>query len=211
MSPRRTDTRERAVAVALELFTAQGYEKTSLREVAARLGVTKAALYYHYHSKEELLAAVMQSMLAPVDAILAWSAAQQPGAQTRRELLRKLAELVQGPLSDWIRFAQENRLALREHADVGEQMQQRMLALLGAMVDPQAELREQVLMVLAPLAVYLGNLMEMAPPGFAEQLGVHATADEFRTAAMEVALELVGGGAEPMGSDSPAGQSARRA
>lgn len=196
MSPRRTDTKERAVAVALELFTAEGYEKTSLREVAARLGVTKAALYYHYHSKEELLAAVMQSMLAPVDAILAWSAAQPPGAQTRSELLRKLAELVQGPLSDWIRFAQENRPALREHADVGAQMQQRMLALLGTMVDPQAELREQVRMVLAPLAVYLGNLMEMAPPGFAEQLGVHATADEFRTAAMEVALELVGGSAE---------------
>ena len=196
MSPRRTDTKERAVAVALELFTAQGYEKTSLREVAVRLGVTKAALYYHYHSKEELLAAVMQSMLAPVDAILAWSAAQPPSTETRRELLRKLAELVRGPLSDWIRFAQENRPALREHADVGEQMQQRMLALLGAVVDPQAELREQVRMVLAPLAVYLGNLMEMAPPGFAEQLGVHATADEFRTAAMDVALELVGGGAK---------------
>ena len=196
MSPRHTDTRERAVAVALELFTAQGFEQTSLREVAERLGITKAALYYHFNSKEQLFAAVMESMLVPVDAIVAWSAAQPRSTETRRELLRRLAELVQGPLSDWIRFAQENRLALREHPEVGEQMQQRMLPLLGAVVDPEAELREQVRMVLAPLAVYLGNLMQMAPPGFAEALGIHATAEELRAAAMAAALELVGGGAE---------------
>src|SRR5262249_12854805 len=40
-------TRERIQAIALELFAEQGYEKTSLREIAERLGVTKAALYYH--------------------------------------------------------------------------------------------------------------------------------------------------------------------
>ena len=193
MSPRHTDTRERAVAVALELFTTQGFEQTSLRAIADRLGVTKAALYYHYRSKELLLGAVTESMLAPVDEILSWSATQPPGPETRGELLRRLAELVRGPLSDWIRFAQENRLALREHADAGQQMRQRMLALLGALVDPQAELREQVRMVLAPLAVYLGNLMDMSPLGLPEVLGVHATPEEFRTAAMEVALELVGG------------------
>ena len=41
-------TRQRIQAVALELFTEQGYEKTSLREIAERLNVTKAALYYHF-------------------------------------------------------------------------------------------------------------------------------------------------------------------
>ena len=47
----RTDTRSRVQEVALELFAEQGYEKTSLREIAERLGVTKAALYYHFKSK----------------------------------------------------------------------------------------------------------------------------------------------------------------
>ena len=51
-APRR-DTRAQAQKVALELFAEQGYEKTSLREIAERLGVTKAALYYHFKSKEE--------------------------------------------------------------------------------------------------------------------------------------------------------------
>ncbi|MGA2470831.1 MAG: helix-turn-helix domain-containing protein [Solirubrobacteraceae bacterium] len=48
-------TRERILDVALELFNDQGYDKTSLREIAARLGVTKAALYYHFERKEDLL------------------------------------------------------------------------------------------------------------------------------------------------------------
>ncbi|HEY3674033.1 MAG TPA: helix-turn-helix domain-containing protein, partial [Acidimicrobiia bacterium] len=40
------DTRERILAVANELFIEQGYEGTSLREIADRLDITKAALYY---------------------------------------------------------------------------------------------------------------------------------------------------------------------
>jgi AcrR family transcriptional regulator len=47
--------RERILDVALELFNDRGYEKTSLREIADRLGVTKAALYYHFESKEDIL------------------------------------------------------------------------------------------------------------------------------------------------------------
>jgi AcrR family transcriptional regulator len=47
--------RERILDVALELFIEQGYDKTSLREIAERLDVTKAALYYHFHSKSDIL------------------------------------------------------------------------------------------------------------------------------------------------------------
>lgn len=52
------DTRQRILDVALELFTEQGYDGTSLREIAERLGVTKAALYYHFASKEDVLLAL---------------------------------------------------------------------------------------------------------------------------------------------------------
>ena len=48
-------TRERILDVALELFNSKGYDKTSLREIAERLGVTKAALYYHFARKEDIL------------------------------------------------------------------------------------------------------------------------------------------------------------
>src|SRR5262245_49858101 len=55
MAKTKTETRERILDVALELFNEQGYDKTSLREIADRLGVTKAALYYHFERKEDIL------------------------------------------------------------------------------------------------------------------------------------------------------------
>jgi AcrR family transcriptional regulator len=48
-------TRERILDVALELFNEQGYDKTSLREIAERLDITKAALYYHFERKADIL------------------------------------------------------------------------------------------------------------------------------------------------------------
>lgn len=41
--------------IALDLFNERGYEKTSLREIAEELGFTKAALYYHFPGKEDIL------------------------------------------------------------------------------------------------------------------------------------------------------------
>src|ERR1700735_406842 len=48
-------TRERILDIALELYTEHGYDKTSLRDIAERLGTTKAALYYHFKSKADIL------------------------------------------------------------------------------------------------------------------------------------------------------------
>jgi len=58
-----SDTRDRILDVALDLFISQGYDKVSLREIAEQVGVTKAALYYHFASKEELFRTLMEPML----------------------------------------------------------------------------------------------------------------------------------------------------
>ena len=50
-----SETRERILDVAQGLFTQQGYEKTSLRDIAERLHITKAALYYYFARKEDIL------------------------------------------------------------------------------------------------------------------------------------------------------------
>ncbi|MBF6557886.1 MAG: TetR/AcrR family transcriptional regulator [Acidimicrobiales bacterium] len=52
------DTRQRILDVALDLFTEQGFDGTSLRQIAEQLGVTKAALYYHFESKDSILMAL---------------------------------------------------------------------------------------------------------------------------------------------------------
>jgi AcrR family transcriptional regulator len=51
-------TRERILDIALDLFTEQGYDKTSLRQLAEELGFSKAAVYYHFASKGDILLAL---------------------------------------------------------------------------------------------------------------------------------------------------------
>lgn len=53
------DTRETIRDVALDLFSTRGFDQTSLREIAERVGLTKASLYYHYPSKQALLMAIV--------------------------------------------------------------------------------------------------------------------------------------------------------
>ena len=82
MDERRTDTREQIRTIALELFAEHGYDKTSLREIAERLGVTKAAVYYHFRTKEEILVSLIEDFLREVDDIVGWAASQPAGPAT---------------------------------------------------------------------------------------------------------------------------------
>ncbi len=68
---RRTDTRQRILTVSARLFSERGFSGTSIRDIADELGVTKAALYYHFPSKDAILAEIVAQPLAAVQAILA--------------------------------------------------------------------------------------------------------------------------------------------
>ncbi len=57
-----TPTRERILDTALQLFTEKGFDATSLQEIADRLGFTKAAIYYHFRSKDDILMALHMRM-----------------------------------------------------------------------------------------------------------------------------------------------------
>src|SRR6185369_14993893 len=61
------DTRSRIQRIALELFIEQGYEQTSLREIAERLGVTKAALYYHFRTKDDIVDSLVQDRIETIE------------------------------------------------------------------------------------------------------------------------------------------------
>lgn len=63
MSRPRSDTRERIQDVARELFLQQGVQRTSLQDIADKLGITKPALYYHFTSREELVRSIVQPLI----------------------------------------------------------------------------------------------------------------------------------------------------
>jgi AcrR family transcriptional regulator len=92
-SPRRTLTRERVVAEALTVISADGAGALSMRALATRLGVVPAALYRHVRSKEQLLDLVVDGVLAEVDC--------QPGhALAWAEQVKVLAHRLRAVLED---------------------------------------------------------------------------------------------------------------
>lgn len=82
-------TRERILEVALELFGRYGYEGTSIRDISDRMGITKAAVYYHFPSKESLLAEVLTPAMTRVRQVLV-----DTGTITTAEQRRKLATAI---------------------------------------------------------------------------------------------------------------------
>ena len=137
---RRGDTRARIQQVALELFAEQGYERTSLREIAERLGVTKAALYYHFKSKEDIVRSFTEDYFARLDGLIAWGRDQPPTAHTSHELLDRYISIVMEG-GEVFRFLERNQASLRGSEDGKhrfEQFRPRMNALVEIITGPDA-------------------------------------------------------------------------
>ena len=92
MNERNPSTRERIIAVATTAFATQGFEQSSLREIAEELGFSKAALYYHFRSKEDLARAIIVPMTEAFDDVL--SAAEAQDNPDRETLLGEIFDLL---------------------------------------------------------------------------------------------------------------------
>ncbi|WP_433161516.1 TetR/AcrR family transcriptional regulator [Kribbella sp. CA-247076] len=88
------DTKTEIHRAAVELFSGQGYEKTSLREIAERVGITKASLYYHYSSKQDLLRAIVGTFLDDIFQVLGRSDELPWSPEAERELLGAYVDVV---------------------------------------------------------------------------------------------------------------------
>ena len=84
------------IDVALELFARQGVGGTSLQMIADALGVTKAAVYHQFQTKEALVLAVLEVHLQPLEAALADAEAAGGTLQAREELLEAVIDTVVG-------------------------------------------------------------------------------------------------------------------
>jgi AcrR family transcriptional regulator len=154
----RSDTRARIQEVAVALFAEQGYEKTSLREIAERLGVTKAALYYHFKSKEDIVRSLVEDYFGQIDALIVWARTQPPTASTRSEILsRYVAIVAEG--DEVFRMLHQNQAAVNSLATAknrGELFRERMGALVELLTGPAAPLEERLRAAMALGGVSVG-------------------------------------------------------
>jgi AcrR family transcriptional regulator len=87
-------TRQRLLDIAVRLFARHSFAGTSLQMIADELGVTKAAVYHHFHSREELLNAVIQPLVEQLQTIVAAAETQRSRHARAEQMLAGYADLV---------------------------------------------------------------------------------------------------------------------
>lgn len=80
---------ETLLVVAAEVFTAQGFDGTSMEDLGKRLGITKSAIYHHVSSKDELLGLALDRALDGLSAVVQRSQLLPAGAVGRLQSLIK--------------------------------------------------------------------------------------------------------------------------
>ena len=84
------DQREQILAAAAQLFATRGYTASTMNEVAATCGISKATLYHYVRDKHGLLAQISAGHVARLEALVAAVAEQRLGPEAHlRELIRR--------------------------------------------------------------------------------------------------------------------------
>lgn len=173
--PPRNETRERILDIALDLFIEQGYDKTSLREIAERLGFTKAAIYYHFASKEEILFALHLRLHEFTKALVA-GLAEAHDLPALAELFRGLVDLMFEHRALFV-LHERNRTTFESlhhegHAGEHEELEDRIRSWLK---DPSVSPHDRVRLTssmgaLMSAILYLGDIDERDTKLYADQL-----------------------------------------
>ncbi|WP_062464015.1 TetR/AcrR family transcriptional regulator [Demequina soli] len=154
---RRGDTRARIQEVALERFTDNGYDQTSLREIAEDLGVTKAALYYHFKTKDEILESLLSEASVALDALVTWMLAEPSTRERRVEMIRRLGEITQGVPGDVMRCIQQNEVALQNLGTTTTLVHDLKVRLWQAALPDDASMEDRLRIRMATMAVLIAN------------------------------------------------------
>jgi len=178
---RRTGTRDAILMTALDLFADKGYDATSMREIAERVGISKPALYYHFDSKEDIVRGVLGDQLAQIEDLVTWTRAQSPAPDLPAQVIQRWSDIVQGRGTSMFRFMISSHQIVRELQ--GEK--HTLIPLLDQLVRvlaPDGSIEEQLRLRLAFMAINLGGFFGAS---------IDAREGEVSAAARSIAMSLL--------------------
>ncbi|PJJ04979.1 TetR family transcriptional regulator [Streptomyces sp. 2333.5] len=181
-------TEARIQQVALDLFTEKGYDATSLREVAEQLGITKAALYYHFTGKKDIARVLLTGYQQAVDELIDYARAQPRTAKTQREVLWRWTCLVKEHGLQLIRFLTVNQHVLRALQSEGGGIFGRLQALADSLIEEGSPFEEQLRLRMALFGVYTAAMAGQ---------GMNGSDEELVSASWRVAVDILAGGDKP--------------
>jgi AcrR family transcriptional regulator len=144
---RYSPAQRRVIDAALDLFAARGVGGTSLQMIADAIGVTKAAIYYQFRTKEEIVLAVAEVELQRLEVALEAAEAEGSSAEARDTLLRQVVDIAV-ERRDAVRTIQSDPVIIRflaEHEPFQQLIVRLFAVLVGDDPGPAARVRAAVL------------------------------------------------------------------
>ncbi len=135
-----TEAQTRVIEAALALFAEHGIAGTSLQIIADAIGVTKAAVYHQYPTKDEIVLAVAEVVLAGLEGAVTRAEAERSRARARAVLVDAMIDLAveQRHIAGILQRDPVMVRFLREHAPFRRVMQRVNRVLMGGAADPGA-------------------------------------------------------------------------
>jgi AcrR family transcriptional regulator len=195
--PRVTTTRERILATALQLFLAEGYDSTSLRDIAVRLEISKAAVYYHFPAKEQIVTELTRAFLDELADLVsaARSARVLDQAQFRMEVLAAYLDLLVDHQQIVDLLSRDP--AAQNHPDVGKRARNLVRSLTAELSGEDASAEDKVRIACAIGVIHAVGITSVA------------MAEPSREVILGAALAVLH--APPLKREAPDELSARRA
>jgi AcrR family transcriptional regulator len=160
-----TAAQARIIEAALVLFAEHGIGGTSLQMIADEIGVTKAAVYHQYNTRDEIILAVAEVVLARLDAAATAAEAERSRARAREVLIAQMIDLAV-ERRRWAGVLQRDPVMLRfleEHEPFRRVMERVNRLLMGGAFDARARVQAAMLAsaiagaVIHPLALDLDD------------------------------------------------------
>jgi AcrR family transcriptional regulator len=129
----RTAAQGRVLAAALDLFADHGVSGTSLQMIADAIGVTKAAVYHQFKTKEEIVIAVTDMELGTLEDALEAAEAEDDPLRARKVLLTRVIDMAV-ERRGWVRTLQSDPVIVRLLGD-HEPFRQFISRLYGILLD----------------------------------------------------------------------------
>ncbi|EFC82420.1 TetR/AcrR family transcriptional regulator [Parafrankia sp. EUN1f] len=163
----------RVLTAALDLFADNGVAGTTLQMIADRMGVTKAAIYHQFRTKEEIVIATADHHSVPLEAAVERAEAAQDRVEARRELLQQLIDFAvrnRAGVSAWRGDPVMTRILMKHEPFRG--LTERIYTLLvnedaGAGGDDGAGGEERENDSRIPAAILVGVITAVGQPGLA--------------------------------------------
>ena len=167
-----TAAQARIIDAALVLFAEHGISGTSLQMIAEAIGVTKAAVYHQYATKDEIVLAVAQVVLVRLDEAATAAEAEPSRARAREVLIAGMIELAveQRRMAGVLQRDPVMLRFLQEHEPFRHVMERVNRLLMGGASHPQARVLAATLAAAIAGSVIHPLVLELDDHGLRIQL-----------------------------------------